>query len=502
MKKTWLLVSLCTVVGVGLMAGVVLLAQTFVEKRKEAEARRQHETEARLRRQREAERREARMAFTDPQPPTADEAAEFVEVLTQFSDAMRAENAQALARLFDGERFFDELVFQGGPSRQRRTTPADRAAFARAFEAGARQMITNPLVQWDTTIIRRIRWSTDRNEAVVIGTHRQHLKVDGVEFPIAIKMRWWFIRRPAGWRIYDFEQLDTSMRITRIVGELENLPRVGELREATVGLNEAISALLSGDMELFDDGLARARRFPFPPRMAAVIDSIEAAGHMSRGDAKAALKLVERAEKLNPDMPGLIYIRMSCCNLLADYESALKAADEYVAQLGGDSELYTERGIALEGLGRDEEAAADSRKALDDYAGETNALDGLRRVLRKEKLPELGERLAKAPSPERMYDELVNLAYQDDDDNAIAVYNSVLRKLLPNDPRGITWYIRNLVADKRFAEAEAEMKSGLDRVAADKQDWVMNAYCSRCKTRTAPSRGTKPSQHREPRPRS
>ncbi|HSQ56147.1 MAG TPA: hypothetical protein VLM40_10440, partial [Gemmata sp.] len=434
---------------------------------------------AEFQRQEEINRREAVVAFAEPVAPSPEEAAEFVKVLTTFSAAARAENGPALAAHFDPERLYDEILLQRGPGSGFGNNKKDRASFNAGFRNGAKNMIMSPFLNWKTTVIRRIRWSEDRNEAVIIATHRLFFKVEEEDVSMSIKTRWWFIHRPTGWKIYDIEDLDGGYRITTFMAELtraENLPRLAELRDAITGLKDAMMGVVTGNVQAVEDGLARARRFPFPERMNAVLDILEAAAQLHRGAPDAALALVDRAHQKNPDCPGMHSVRMICLNFLQRYDEALKAGDAYFAQLGGDEDFYLQRGLALEGLGRTGEAAASYRKALDEYADSKDALDGLRRVLPKDKKAELYERLAKASDPGKLCSELIDLATKDNDFEAVNQYTIALRKFRPNDVRGITAQIRRLVSDKKFADAAAEMNGALTRVKAEEQTQVVNSY--------------------------
>ena len=247
---------------------------------------------------------------------------------------------------------FDEILIQGGPALAQ-IGPRDRSGFATGFRAGARNMIANPLMRWDTTIIRRIRWTADRSEAVVIATHREMFQIAGEDVPLALKMRWWFVRRGGAWKVYDIEGLDDGLRISVTMAELlrqENLPRLPELRAAMIALKESYTGLLAGDLDAFDEGLARCRQFPFPDKLQASLLALEAAGHMARNKPESALDCIDRAEKLNPDIPLRHSTRLTCRNMLGDHEGALAAADAYFEQLGATGH-YLQRGIRSKGWG-------------------------------------------------------------------------------------------------------------------------------------------------------
>lgn len=467
--KTMLVVVVlvCTAVG-GLVFGVKKFRDRVVARR-----------QAELQKEQEENRLEAAVAFNDPVAPSAEEAAEFTKVLARFSDAIRDENGSALADLFDAERLYDELLRQGGENAVLRNTSAARSQFAAGFRTGAKNTVFNPLLQWDTTTVRRIRWSADRSEAVVVASHRRALKVGDEEFPLTLKMRWWFVRRSGAWRMYDIEDLDGGLRITALLSALaspEFLPKLPELKNAVAGFQDAQAALLQGDPDGIDEGLARCRRVELPPKVEAAVALLEAAAKIARADGAGALERIDAAERLNPDMPVRHALRATCLNLTGDHEAALAEAEAYVALLGPDENIDVQRGVALEGFNRRPEAAAAYRRALDDVPWSQDAFDGLRRTLTGDR-GELADRLAKAPDPGKLFEALARKAREDKDTAAVEVLERGLARALPNDPRGITGNIRRLVGAKKYAEAAEALRDGLGRVtaASDRED-VLDAY--------------------------
>ncbi len=429
----------------------------------------------------EAELREKRAnVFGEPVYPTDDEAHEIAAALDRFRDANRNTDGPALAKLFDPERLYDELVLQSGPDLPVPANARSRSEFAAGFHKGAANFINNPLLDWDATIVRRIRWSANRDEAMVIASHRRELQILGEDTTISLRIRWWLVRQSGGWKIYDLEDLDCGVRISAIIATVvspEYLPHIAKIRTVITAINEAQVAMLKPDVAAIDTALARCKGHKVPPQIAANIQLLKAVANMMRGDIDAAFKSLEEAERLNPDMPIRHSIQAVCHNLLGEHVEALAEADAYIAQLGPDAAIDVERGEAFEALERREEAAAAFRRALDDTPEDKEAFLGLLRVLPEGgDRSELADRLAKSKEPVKLFDTWKPLATEWQDWAAGMALEDGLHRAVPNDIRGITPAIYRLVDEKEFDAATAKMRDGLDRVKEDERSRVLSAY--------------------------
>ncbi|HYH68407.1 MAG TPA: hypothetical protein VD866_27180, partial [Urbifossiella sp.] len=317
-----------------------------------------------------------------------------------------------------------------------------------------------------------------RREAVVIASHQTEIAGEELEQ----KMRWWLIAKPGGgWKAYDLEDLDMGTRVTQTAvaavspellagGPAALLP----MQEAVAALREAMVAVLRQDEPAADAALARARGVQLPAPIAAVRSMAEAGLALLRRDHAAALRHLDEADRLLPGMHGTKPIRASALNLAGRYAEALEQARGYVAELGPDPVCYGHAGFALEGLGRADEAAAEYRRALDEFPDHNDALFGLRRVLPPEGKAEIGDRLAKARDPGRVFDDLLDQARDDDDDAGAAALLAGLRKARPDHPRVAEEDVRGLVRDGKYAEATALVRRR--GTALKPRPPVVNAY--------------------------
>ena len=458
--------------------GLIVLMKTAGERRDarraEEQARERAEVGRELAREREIGRAEAAAAFADPQAPTPAEAREFAAVLDDLGRALQKEDGPAVVQIFDAERLFDELRRTGAFDRIARLGPPDREAFARGFRKGATKTAFSPLFQWQHTDVRRVRWSADRNEAVVIATHTSDSEPLG---RVKIKARWWFVRGADGWRVYDFEELNQSLRLTALMGSLltdDAAGRLPAIRAAVQGVRDALTAVVQHDLEGAEDALTRCRNVALPDPVTAVVYLIEAMVRVQQGEPAAAHEFIDRAALLAPDMPILDYLRATCFLETNENEKALKAIESYIAQLGTDEDAEVFRGRALEGLNRLPEAKAAYRRAHDIDPDAAESLAALRRVLAPGELKELGERLARASNPRRVYNEV--LLEGEPNEAADDVLLDALRKARPDDPRGLADDVRRKVKAEKFNDAKALMERGLKAASRGDRTEVLDAY--------------------------
>ncbi|MCE9567841.1 MAG: hypothetical protein K8U57_38065 [Planctomycetes bacterium] len=456
--------------------GLAVVAVRFVAWKDAQQARVEKQAAPQI--ERVVERKQ--LTFSDPTTPTVQDAEIFGGVLTRLGDAISRKDVDAVGAAFDGERFTDELDRRGVIDR----IPGSRArnreeCIQRACPMFGTSLAANESFQWDQVDVRRIRWSSDRTEAIVSAQHRHPLNPETVN-----KVRWWFVRTPAGWKVYDLEELDLGIRFTELLGLLltkDVLDQLGtnpkQLQAGALGIREAIAAIVvRKNVDEAERHLDAARRIKLPPILLAIVRLIEARIFIEKLNPEEALKRIDEADQLHPNIPVSGVIRSTTLTLLGRPDEALPLIRKYLDEIGPDADGYLVEGAALEGLRRPEEAAAAYRKSLDQAPDVPEALEALRRVLPEDQKAELGTRLTKAADPVKLYEEVLTLASEANDTHAIEELLRGLRLAAPNDVRGITPNIRRLIEKKKFTDAATEMKHGLSRVKDAEKRQVLNTY--------------------------
>jgi tetratricopeptide (TPR) repeat protein len=331
----------------------------------------------------EKRRAEMHMEFADPIRPAKEDADEFARVFATLSDAANRGDKESAVRVFDLDRLLREeeyvTAFAG-------LTERDAAFFNEGLRQGFLQKVANVVLVQENlrlsqTTVRHVRWSADRREVMVATLHR----TDDPAQPR--RMRWWLVRNPDGWKIYDYESTQGALRITRLLWALST-PNLTErfardpqaLQLATNAIRETNALIAQSDFEGADAALAPARLIPYPAQMQAIVEVLEGSILLGRGNAKAALTRFDTADRLMPNLPITLFSRAKAFIHLDRPEDALAAIRLYQKEVGPDAPSCTLEGTVLESQGKDKEAVEAYRQALDEVPESVEAAQGLRRV--------------------------------------------------------------------------------------------------------------------------
>jgi tetratricopeptide (TPR) repeat protein len=463
-----------------LVCGLLLAAGVFVHRQREA-ARRAAEAEE-LAREREEDRREAAVAFADPAPPTDEDAAAFRPVFDRLGATLRDHDAAAANELCDADGLVREIARTGAFDRFDRRQAADvRAELRLAGQNMGKALVDNPLARWDRTEVRRVRWSADRTEAVVIAVHWS----DEGDEEVPFKMRWWLTAGQDGWKVYDFEDLALGFRASHLIGGVITPEFLAGGPAAVERLTTAVYAVRAAmvhmvkenDIDAAEEAIRPARGIDLPGPLAGLQHLAEGVILLNREDSAGALARFEAAERTAPDMPVAKACKSFALSALGRHEEGLAAARAFLRELGPDPYGHQAEGMALEGLGRADEAAAAFRKSLDELPDDADVLAALRRVLPAGKKGELGDRLARTRNPSAVYAKLIDEARAENDQEAVRALTAALAKLRPGDPSVVSDQIRQAVAAGKPDEAAAVLRARLDRpIAPDDRRQVVAAF--------------------------
>ncbi len=419
---------------------------------------------------------EVAVAYENSKPPPVADVAEFAPVFEALGRAIEREDKEAADRLTDLKRFVEELVRVSGwqADNPARTQELLEKEFRDHI---ARCLVEDKGLRWKHTDIRRIDWLDGGKEASVYAVHRSGT---GESF----KARWWFIRRDGEWKVFDTTDLYLALRFTRDPATLNvqevtqlNSQKPGGYNAARAAISVATRAMNNGlNPDEADAALAPTRGLRLAPEDAAIRAIVEGRVLTRRGAFDDALLQFDVAERLVPGMPAAASYRAAVLNEAGRFEGALAAIREYRLRCGPDSHAHAAEAYALEGLGRQREAANAYRAALDDDPDARRSLLGLRRVIPDKEKPELGTRLAKARNPRRMYDEIVGDLHRDRDDIAADILLDALRKARPDDPRGLGDDVRRKVKVAKFDDAKKLMEHGLKAATRDDREQVLDSY--------------------------
>jgi uncharacterized protein HemY len=308
----------------------------------------------------EERQEEVRAAFRDQQPLALEDIAPGLQpMFKELGGALRAADGNQIAAYFDGDRMSDEMIALGTLPLK---TSKEKSDFKQGVRRGLGQNLakTALLVNWTESDIRNVKKLND-DEAVVIVRHKQS---NGA----MLKMRWWVTRRTRSWKVYDFEDLDTGLRLSTTAAAIggEGIARLSEVSRATATVSDALrTVILQQDPEGADRKLRLVAGVKLPKQLEALRCLVRGMIRVHQNRFQEAVDAFDEAARFQVDMPIVDFWKGIAFNRMEKWDSALKHLEKYQELLGEDAEVCREMGLALRGLERFNDAARVYRKSLD-----------------------------------------------------------------------------------------------------------------------------------------
>lgn len=420
-------------------------------------------------------RREILEAFRDPK--TNVEVPGGVKELFEQAGKDMSEGGQHMGEYFDIDRFAEELNRDGA---------LDRAGVGPANPLGHRDFKTGLLIglpknadllSWYATEFRAWKWLRPDKEAVVIVKHRARLA--GEE--IGTKMRWWLVRGPMGWKLYDLEDLSGGGRISTLIGLFaesmlaRGAQQIGELRAFSQRFQEAKSALVEKDFARMEKVLEADFPRNLPTKLNALLYLWRSMAFAGQAKSEQALAEVRRAERLDPSMPLLAYIRAVAHNQLGQFEESLAQSKRFMDQVGPDDVMLLNQGIALEGLGRLEEAREAFSRSFDELPT-PEAVSWLRRCLDPNQKAEFAQRVFRLPKPDEQFRRFIDEAMAAEDDEAANALIDGYARIRPDDVELLYQRARFRVRLGDLDGAQPIFLMAIDRAPRDDRARYLNGF--------------------------
>ncbi|MBL8864541.1 MAG: hypothetical protein JNK93_03180 [Planctomycetia bacterium] len=158
--------------------------------------------------------------FLPPRKPSFPESAGFTNVLNDLASRAKNRTPFHINDIFDTPRMAEEEVALGlydffGQTPQRSVVDqsgADILADLTTLVSDHPDTFPPGRIE-----IRQVMWSRDGAEAIVLAKHME--PTAGTRWT-----RWWMLRRPIGWRVYDFDFPDTRLRFLAVRNYLLSAP--------------------------------------------------------------------------------------------------------------------------------------------------------------------------------------------------------------------------------------------------------------------------------------
>jgi hypothetical protein len=423
---------------------------------------------------------ETKEAFTGGGPAANDQEARAISAaLDQVNAAIQKQNTSAMAAVFDSDRMCDELdrlgAFSSVPFQQRAQM---RSGLGTGFAQGLVSARTG--LGWTGHRVKKISLSDSRREAVVydleyrgIGTSRY-----------TVKMRWWMRKSGGQWKVWDMEALEEGIRATTIMSSMMAsavstgvMPVVAQAGP----LIKSVSAdLLNGNVKSAETNLKLLDAMALPNEFVAIRHVLWSALHTRQSNFDAALADCDAAEATGLDVPVVHQLRTMAYNRKGKYAKALDSAGKWEESLGGDSELYYERGTALSKLQRPVEAAKAFGQSLDEDSEAAGSLAELSHALPPGRKGELATRFAQCSDPTTMFRNAMPLVQQTRDlDGMGALIDAYRGRRESANDAWLTYYDGELkIMRKQYKAGELLLKSLVPEAEKIRQEDFLNEYVS------------------------
>src|SRR5688572_26775215 len=355
---------------------------------------------------------------------------------------------------FDADATFDELERRGFVSGISRP---ERREMRRGFKEGYARGIPNGVVDlpWRRLQVRQVRMLRNGGSR---GDGAEALAFVQTRFQndLSCKMRWWFRKTPGGWKAYDYEDLDTGIRISTSMGMiLSNAAQSPAVRGYNESAGAAFTALGNEDGKAAEAAAARIPASGLPPAMDATRWVLHGDACVLQDRHEESLGHYAKAESIHPDVPMVHLGRAAALNGLGRHGEALDSLDRYERVLGGDPVLSKRRGDALLAMGRRSEAASAYRGGLDDAPEYWQNLAALAAALPPGNKQELGQRLARVSRHRLVFRNVAAEVTGRKDADALAALVPAYRQAGAGglDPYTDYYQGAEMMLRKRYAEA-------------------------------------------------
>jgi hypothetical protein len=278
--------------------------------------------------------------------------------------AIRDDKQKTIRDLIDVELLFGAIDLQGLVPKnmnRRKLIPFMSKMLGKTLK----QMII-----WERHEIRSVSFSKDGEEAIAY----MRFRGDNV---MMTKVRCWLTRRGRRWRLYDFQDLDSNVRISTSIGiGLKTGPPNSGMK-LFVDISQA---LVNEDLEKADslvEGLERAR---IPSALEGVRWLVAAAIHVAKERHDRVLIACDKAQ-IHEDMPAVHAFRFWAYEGKEQYEKALASGRKYLEWLGDDEAVCYDMALIYEEMDDMPQAEIYYRKGLADEPDSAMCIAGLADVL-------------------------------------------------------------------------------------------------------------------------
>ncbi|WP_435894843.1 tetratricopeptide repeat protein [Oceaniferula spumae] len=348
-------------------------------------------------------------AFSEPvSAPEPGEELKFHNIaqnhFTKLAKAFQSGHGGEIGRLISAEEMFNyaeracSLEFE---------SDRHRALFIKGFKKGVLNSLSQSagLMSYDDVDVVRIEIVKD-NEFIA------YTKLWDDEYEVYSKMRWWLLKdKRNNWVIYDYEDFDSNIRVSTMLGTL--IPAPGKKREFwTKDFMKIVRQfqerdaddLIGAFIDLEEPVLKFLEYQGLPTEIESYTRILLISSLVTQEKYQAALDQVEVLESIKSDLPVLAYNKGVCLAGLERWDDAIASYAEYSKVLGWDSGLHEDVADAYYGKGDLENTAEHARKGLQDNPNATGCLASLAAALPQSEFDQVIKYISKSKDPELSYE--------------------------------------------------------------------------------------------------
>lgn len=359
-------------------------------------------------------------------PVDLEDAKEDIEkVITSMGRHYLNRDGEAVVRCFAWNRRVESIYDHGNiPPFERGRSDADAFRLRMEWQKVAK----NGRLGWDESTYSNWQELPRKNE-VSVDVRQFHKATGSVQY-----MRYWLICLENGWHIYDEKDLQLGLQTTLLSG-IEQRTRNQFPEPAWVPKVDTVYDV--GDAiadRRFDDAmkmLQSIEHIDFPKQYNAYRWWLKGSLAIHTRKPTEALRHLQKVMEISNDVPIVHFSLAQVYNDLRKPDETLKHLDQYAKVFGEDSLTHYQRALAYQDKGDHKSLRQQLERCLSFDRDHISAINLLRTTLPKDNKQELVKYFLKQTKPRDSYQNLSDLAFQDNDGAGLEVLAAQMLKLEP-----------------------------------------------------------------------
>lgn len=400
--------------------------------------------------------------------------AAIADVLHRLGKAGTDCDSTAGLALFDLESMSDLVLANAGMANANKS---QREGFVSGLRSSAQSgwfSRTAATFMWARVKLPRVDVSGDGTFAVA------YARLEHAEPGVISKFRFWLLKGEKGWRVYDWENLNMSIRMTRMAGTLMATQSgfvVPAWTRHTHKLAEIRYQIELGEYEGARAALRQLDRVTFPSEINSVLQYYNGMLEMYEERHAKALEYFDAALRNKPEFADARYGRGLSLNGPGRHEEAVVEFKWYIDTLGSDPLALGDYASSLTHLDRHEEAKELYRASYRDTPSAL-AVIGVAICEPGNDFSELAPMFAALPDPATDYPVIADSLWNEYElPGALKVVNEAFRTTHPDDRNLRFWSGKVAYYEGNFAEAANQLRPILPKTLSE-DDEIMPMYRS------------------------